>query len=222
MWITLGNEKDVKAQLEKLWLDLGGSEGEGTEFKLEEAFGLLDESLTDVELECLIILDDMWLDEHFRLFAILVQQHPSIRLLITTRFKGKVTESFGRKSCQVVSLMPKLVEQEALALMRVYADWNGTVEDDITSMLQIAKVFEFHPKALSIISTQAAEQDTWASLAVFVTENVKEAKDEAADYVFNAADAVFQFQSKVELKEQFYILGVFREDKHRVIKGCFL
>ena len=216
LWSTFGEDKVAFNSFEKLWYDLGGADLKDVSFDMDNALAMFLEVIKKDTPPTLLVLDDIWHDRHLKFFKQLQQERPSIRLLITTRFQGKVAKAFGKDKSAVVGLSARLNETEALKLMSTYVKFEEgqSFADDTDSMKRIATAFGYHPLALSVISTQAPERGSWAALAVTVKENPPSAREDAGKYVVDAVDAVFDFQkqSHPKLKKQFCVLGVFRED----------
>ena len=219
LWATFGDDKVAERTFENLWFDLGGSDlDDGVEFDAKHAFAMYDHVLQDSELECLLILDDVWHEQHLVFFKKLIQRYSSINILITTRFPQLVGKVFGEQRSQVVALNSTLSDEEALRLMKKYSDWNGGVHHDENSMRKLAKLFGSHPKALAIISTQAPKENSWAELLI-KTEQQMETKHldnnagHAVNIVVDAVNAMFAFKNNDDLKQKFVRLGVFKKDK---------
>ena len=216
LWSTFGEDKVAFNSFEELWYDLGGAYSKDNNFDMRHALAMFLEVIKKDTPPTLLVLDDIWHDSHLKVFKELQQERPSICLLITTRFQGKVAKAFGKDNSAVVELSARLNETEALKLMSTYVKFEEgqSFADDRESMKKIAKAFGFHPLALSVISTQAAERGSWAALAETVQANQLKVRRNAGKYVVDAVDAVFKFQkqSYPKLKNKFCLLGVFRED----------
>jgi hypothetical protein len=222
LWKTFGEDKSAENQLKDLWYDLGGSD-QG-EFDVNNALQMFESTLENLDPSVLLVLDDVWHSNHLELFSKLILSRKNMKLLVTTRITEKFNEVFGANNCEVFPLKSSLDPDEAMKLMSEYANSEGGVHYDKESMLKIAARFGFHPKALSIISTQAPILESWSSLLVEIeryemnsgggkAQKIKTKVVEAKNPVYSAIDAVFEFKKEHDLKENLCLLGVFNEDK---------
>lgn len=211
LWSSFGKDKVAYNGFEALWFDLGGAELQPAQFEVKHKLAMFREVLAKDTSRTLIILDDIWHEEHLKIFKDVSQDFPQLRVLITTRLGGVISTVFGKDHSIVISLSAKLKEKEAFELMQRYAEWVGSIEEDRESMRGIAKLYGFHPKALAVISTQANE--SWASLLDLVSQQGHDKLKDAATYVFNAVSDVFKFQTQhTGLMDQFCALGLLRDD----------
>lgn len=230
LWLALGQEaKSNEEELLNLWKDLSPVDAAKDYLKPLKTGPYLVELLKGRNFNALIILDNVWTKEVVQVFEPVVEASVRTKLLITSRNKSLINQAFG---AQCVSLNPSLehTKEEALALMRAAAESSGQsashldMEDD-EDMYRLAKVVGYHPKALSILCSSAADYESWDQFATQMESGVglgsveDEREDDAAaaaiDEVYKAIESTFRYRFKnsaEEKRELLSRLGVFVDD----------
>ena len=155
-----------------MWTDLGGKNADKDALSLSNARSFFRQLLRDRALNTLLILDDIWDKRYLEVFKDVMDDHPTIKLLVTSRKEGHIRAAFG-EGCTIHPVQARLSKSEALSLMRSFAQ-NQSLADDENAMLRVAAQVDFHPKALSVVSTQARLSDAWSDLADDLEESLKE------------------------------------------------
>lgn len=217
LFATFGAEENTSTEaLRRLWSDLGGRDVEMEILDLSNARSFFTQLLCEREPKTLLILDDIWNERYLEVFKDVTKDHPTIKLLVTSRQQKCIEVAFG-ESCTIHPIQARLTKNEALCLMRSFTQ-NHRLADDEEAMLRVAAQVDSHPKALSIVSTQARLSKTWRDYADVLEESLTEVP-EADAVVKEVKKAIWftfknAFEDSVIAEERFLRLGGFVEDAY--------
>ena len=221
LFSTFGEEEKTSIEaLQRLWIDLGGSDAEKDKLNLSNAQSFFTQLLAKREPKTLLILDDIWDERYILAFKDVVHDHPptarAVKLLVTSRDERHmhIRTAFG-EDCAIYPIQARLNDDEALQLMEAFAEKQSLGIDE-EAMLRAAAVVDYHPKALSIVSTQARLSNTWKDFADNLEEDFAEvpAAESAVKDVKSAIWFTFKkrFKDHEVAEERFLRLGGFVED----------
>ena len=215
LFSTFGEaEKTSIEALRRMWLDLGGSDAEKEDLNLSNAQSSFTQLLAKREPRTLLILDNIRDESYLRVFKDVVHDHPTVKLLVVSREEEHLKAAFG-KDCAIYPIQSRMASEEAIELMKAFAQKKSLGIDE-EAMLRAAASVDYHPKALSIVSTQARLSNTWEDFADVLEEDSKEVPK--AESPVKDVKSAIRFTFKMSLKdkkipeESFLRLGGFVED----------
>ena len=215
LFSTFGEEEKTSIEaLRRLWMDLGGGDAEKEDLDLSNAQSFFTQLLAKREPKTLLILDDIWDERYLLVFKHIIHDHPTVKLLVASRQEQHIHAAFG-EDCAIYQIQPRLTSKEAIELMKAFAQMKSLGIDE-EAMLRAAAVVDYHPKALSIVSTQARLLNSWEDFADVLEEDFKEVP-KAESAVKDVKSAIwFTFKKNFEdqkiAEERFLRLGGFVED----------
>lgn len=215
LFATFGEEERTSTDaLRRLWTDLGGQDTLKDQLNVASARSWFAQLLSEREPKTLLILDDIWDERYLQVFKDVVNDHSTIKLLVTSRREEYINAAFS-ESCTIHSIHPRLTKGEALSLMRSFAP-KKSLPDDEAAMLRVAGLIDFHPKALSILSTAVKYSRNWGDFADMLEESITEVP-KAASAVKEVKKAIWftfkkAFEDNAIAEERFLRMGSFVED----------
>ena len=215
LFSTFGEaEKTSIEALRRLWTDLGGSDAEKEALDLSNAQSFFTQLLAKREPKTLLILDDIWDESYLSVFTHVLHDHPTVKILVTSRDERHIRTAFG-EDCAVYQIQPRLNAEEAIELMKAFAQKESLGIDE-EAMLRAAALVDYHPKALSIVSTQARLSKTWRDFADNLEEGFGEVPQVESGVKEVKSAIWFTFKKSLPdhqvAEERFLRLGGFVED----------
>lgn len=203
LWATLGENPNIAIAL-KQWVEaLGGhmTIPAPTEAQYKEALLQL-----LAERHCLLIVDDVWQDEHLHYFQVGGQ---NCQLLLTTRNKG-IAERIRAHAYPI----PTMSKDEAIALLDKWANQN-LKQVSIEKKLAVIERLTNLPLAIKLTGAHLREIpiETWLYEFQKLRDLDLEWGTDDPEKSLYASFALSLRPLKFEVQKLYFSLGIFREDE---------
>ena len=195
-WLTLGQRPDILKFQRDLAHWLGGIENFSSTTRGKE---LLQGRLRDVR--CLIILDDVWEEEHLNALDVIGSRGC---MLVTTRVASTLTKTGAKEF-----LLEKMDKESALQLLSNWANVDKTALPQYAQ--EIIMECGYLPLALVICGAKVRDKMPWKTILSKLKQAVARSKTDPHFEIFAALDISFEVLQPDE-QERYLQLAVFPKD----------